>query len=752
MNQKKLKVQAKWHFVAWILILAFLANLSGLLITQPVRAASTLHVASNGTSDATCEDWDHTCDLETALDKAIAGDEIWVASGVYTPTVIRGGGSCPSCTATFQLVDDVAIFGGFAMTETLRTERNFVTNVTVLSGDIEGNDITTQHKVVTDTTKIIGDNIYQVVTGSGTNEGAILDGFTITAGYANGYGEWDNGGGMYVKEGNPTLANIVFSSNKAHDRGGGIYNDSANPILTNVIFQYNNASKGGGGMYNDNSSPTLVNITFDSNTADEGDGGAVYNTSSSPELTNVTFQNNKATTAGGGMYNNNSQPNITNANFESNTATRDGGGIYNTASSSPMLLEITFQHNTARQGGGISNGFDCNSSLNRVTFIGNMANNGGGGMYNTGGSPTLTNVTFSGNIANSDGGAIKNGNGSQPILTNVTFSNNAAPIGSSISNEGESNPLVRNTLFINSTNGNHCNGDSFDTDSNRNQADDTSCGSSSAHSTGIKPGILGNHGGNTYTVPLMPDSSAINAGDNTHCPDSDQRGVPRAKTAADPCDVGAVEVQPAEEFDNPPLAYNDHYTTAPDIPLTISPPNGVLANDLDLEHNELTAEVEDDVDIGTLAFNTDGTFTYTPPPGYTGEAIFTYHANDGRSNSSRAVVTILVSSDANTPPIANPDTYNSPTDTTLVVSLPGILANDTDANSDSLIAILNEDVSVGTLNLYTNGSFTYTPPTDYSGSVSFSYYASDGSNNSEVTTVTINISDEVFIFLPLLTK
>jgi len=97
-----------------------------------------------------------------------------------------------------------------------------------------------------------------VVTGSGTDATAVLDGFIITAGRAYDVPmPKDRGGGMYNESGNPTLTNCTFSLNVAY-RGGGIYNKESNPTCTNCTFNGNVASDGAG-MYNYKSSPTLTN-------------------------------------------------------------------------------------------------------------------------------------------------------------------------------------------------------------------------------------------------------------------------------------------------------------------------------------------------------------------------------------------------------------------------------------------------------------------------------------------------------------
>ena len=91
-------------------------------------------------------------------------------------------------------------------------------------------------------------------------------------------------------------------------------------------------------------------------------------------------------------------------------------------------------------------------------------------------------------------------------------------------------------------------------------------------------------------------------------------------------------------------------------------------------------------------------------------------------------------------PIAVADSYSTTQDTALVQAAPGVLANDTDANSDPLTAVLNANVTHGSLTLNANGSFTYTPTTGYSGPDSFTYHANDGTADSNVVTVSLTVN------------
>ncbi|MDP1546374.1 MAG: choice-of-anchor Q domain-containing protein [Anaerolineales bacterium] len=311
--------------------------------------------------------------LQNALAAASSGDQIWVAEGAYYPDAGQNHINNDR-TETFQLINGVAIYGGFAGTETLLSQRDPAANLTILSGDIDKDDTDTNGNGIiepADGDAIAGSNAYHVVTGGGTNNTAILDGFVITAGHANGASPDSNGGGMSNNSSSPTLASLTFIGNTATN-AGGMYNVSSSPTLTNVTFSDNFGSFYGGGMYNSSfSSPTLTNVTFSGNSAGIG-GGMSNNVSSSPALTNVTFNANSAT-YGGGMSNNvNSSPTLTDVTFSGNTATL-GGGMYN-SSSNPALTNVTFSANSATVGGGMYN--SSSSPTLKNTLIANSASGG----------------------------------------------------------------------------------------------------------------------------------------------------------------------------------------------------------------------------------------------------------------------------------------------------------------------------------------------------------------------------------------
>jgi hypothetical protein len=361
---------------------------------KPLAPTDQILYVSPGGNGTCTTSWSNACELQTALGAAVSDDEIWVQAGTYKPTT----GS--DRTVSFALTDGVAVYGGFTGTEISRKQRNWVTNVTTLSGDIG-------------TAGNISDNSYHVVTGSGTSTTTILDGFTISGGNANTPDLNHLGGGMYNVNGSPTLTNVILIGNIAWF-GGGMYNQDSNPTLVNVTFSENNASFGGG-MRNLDSSPTLANVIFSSNAAMDN-GGGMYNESGSPTLANVTFSGNTANNNGAGMHNLNSSPTLTNVIFSDNTARNNGGGMFSHYGS-PRLTGVTFSGNIVTQrGGGMYNQYN-NPILANVIFSGNTASSSGGGIFNLSSSPTLANVTFYGNMGTTGGGM------SNSSSNNITMAN-----------------------------------------------------------------------------------------------------------------------------------------------------------------------------------------------------------------------------------------------------------------------------------------------------------------------------------------
>jgi hypothetical protein len=349
-------------FCSFILSIA----LVGLLTGTRVSAASTIIYVDGDASGANNGmSWtDAYTDLQEALSSAVSGDQIWVAAGTYKPTA----GTVRS--ATFSLKSGVAIYGGFAGSETLLVERNTAANLTILSGDIG-------------IAGMLGDNSYHVVTSIALDNLALLDGVTITAGNANDIcHNCDWGGGLYNENGDLLVTNVTFENNNGNT-GGGMTSNGGSPSLVNVTFEDNRASNGsGGGMHNEIGNPSLINVTFSGNSAIFG--GGMSNVSASPSFTNVTFSGNDALLWGGGIYNADGSPLFTNVTISANTA---GGGIYN-LSANPVIRTSILYGNTH---GEIVNddsaptviysivqgGYPGEGNINADPLLGRLQDNGG---------------------------------------------------------------------------------------------------------------------------------------------------------------------------------------------------------------------------------------------------------------------------------------------------------------------------------------------------------------------------------------
>jgi VCBS repeat-containing protein len=185
-----------------------------------------------------------------------------------------------------------------------------------------------------------------------------------------------------------------------------------------------------------------------------------------------------------------------------------------------------------------------------------------------------------------------------------------------------------------------------------------------------------------------------------------------------------------------PVAADDSFSINEDTALTSG---GVLANDADADGNALAAALVTGPAHGALVFNSDGSFRYVPDTNYNGVDSFTYRANDGELDSNLATVTINIAA-VNDAPVALGESFSTNEDTALVIVAPGLLANDTDVDGPSLIAVRVTGPSHGTLTLNANGSFVYTPAANYNGPDSFTYRASDGLLTSNLATVTIDVA------------
>ena len=552
------------------------------------------------------------------------------------------------------------------------------------------------------------------------------------------------GGGILAEGGVVTVQNSSISNNMTIYDGAGIQVESDTTLfLQDSSLQSNISGRSGGGVYN-GGLLYVTNTTFQYNEAQEG--GGLFNSyppdGGAPGVATVsesTFDQNQAVFGteafffpgfGGGVFNG-GEITVTHSTLSSNTAENAGGGFANGDIDDPnyptaaaFMMYTTLQGNSSiGNGGGVFNAGDA--QLFNSTLSGNSADMDGGGIHNTfyyvTGTMTIDYATVVSNTADANGDNEGNGGGLYVSMGAVTISDSVLSTNSDLTPAG---------------------------------ADDCGFMSGTAVSGGYN--LLGLNTGCTFAIATdlqnnspMLEPLAYNGGStDTHYPlfgspvldyipsGTNQCNITVVDDQRDSfrpinnlCDIGAVE---ASVF--PPVAVDDVYTTTEDIVLNIAAP-GVLTND----SGALTAVVSDTVSSGTLVFNADGSFTYTPNANFCGVDTFTYYAQNGQIASNLATVTINVIC-FNDAPLAVDDGYTTAQNTNLSIAAPGVLTNDSDLENDPLSALLDTDVAVGTLTLNSDGSFLYAPALDFSGVVTFTYHANDGQADSNIATVTITVT------------
>jgi len=397
----------KYKILSAIVILSMLLGpLADSGWVRPVRAAGNVCYVDDTAAGANSgADWTNAfTDLQLALADVIC-TEIRVAAGTYRPT------SGADRNVTFRLRNNTGIYGGYPNGGGDSADPTL--HETILSGDIGA-------------AGLVDDNSVHVVTGSGTNPTAVLDGFTIRDGNASAI---SFGAAVYIDAGSPRLQHLLITANVA-TAGGGMHFINASPSLNHVTFAANRALLGGG-LSLDGGSPSLTDVIFSRNHApySGGVGGGMHAGTATPLLNRVTFTENDAE-IGGGMYSE-GDARLQQVTFENNHAYSNGGGLY-IWSGSPILTNITFRGNSAAgNGGGIysMNGVPAENSVPRFTnllLVNNSAYEGAGMMNYLGGDAHIFNATIAGNIATS-GGSVMSSVNSSPVFTNVVVWGNPGP-------------------------------------------------------------------------------------------------------------------------------------------------------------------------------------------------------------------------------------------------------------------------------------------------------------------------------------
>lgn len=436
----------QWSDVRHILVVAVMTAAGVGMSSTRVNAFDTIYVRASATGNNDGTSWgDAFTDLQEALVMALPGDEIWVAAGTYRPAGAGG-----SREATFQLLNDVALYGGFAGGETSIEQRDISMNETVLSGDLNANDVpvnpasdccvahstpgcddtacaieicasipecctTSWTAFCAGAANIVcgfcsnggstSDNSHHVVRATSVGLTAILDGFSITAGHDHRTsGDWPNGEGI----------------------GAGLLNNFASPLISNCSFYGNRAWAIGSGIFNRSSSPHIVGCRFFSNNGVNGSGNGLAlgnREGSHPLVSDCLFINNIVDGFG------------------------QGGAVYNGDGSAPIFIASQFIHNAATHGGALSNENQSVLTMINCTMNGNSAVgfNGGAIRLGVGTTAHLINCTFSGNTSVGLGGALFSDESNFELL-GCTLSHNLASQSGGIS-ASFSTVQIKNSVF-----------------------------------------------------------------------------------------------------------------------------------------------------------------------------------------------------------------------------------------------------------------------------------------------------------------
>ncbi len=332
---------------------------------------------------------------------------------------------------TFTLSDGVELYGGFLGTETALDQRNPEDNPTVLSGDINQDDVYGA-VVWYSGWNVTTPNSHHIMSGVGLSRSTVIDGFTFEAGYVGIGGGASylshSGGGLFLENSSPTVRQCLFRRNLASSgRGGAIYTSGGHPLISDCIFDENYAYLGRGAAIaiNEGGNLTVISSSFTNNFMKGADiaqalGGAIYSDvqAGTVRVLECSFTDNTATTVyatgqnpnyGGAIYSAGDSLQVYNSIFTGNESHIGGaiavfsnllmvntvmsenvafaldgsffsfgdrgGAIYfiGTAADGSVIANSTIVNNSAGEGAGINNPIDEPFLLHNSIVYGNVA-------------------------------------------------------------------------------------------------------------------------------------------------------------------------------------------------------------------------------------------------------------------------------------------------------------------------------------------------------------------------------------------
>lgn len=409
-----------------------------------------VNLNASGTNDGSS--WENAfTDLQSALDQTETS-EIWVAEGTYYPPEQEG-------MRSFICSHSAAIYGGFSGTETQIEERNYESNLTIIDGDIEGDD-------VTDLMLNRDDNAQHLVYFSGIENSVAIDGFILRNGatsFVDNDIEIELRGGAIYSQSELTVLNCRFENNIAY-RGGAICVDQSPALIENCSFNNNMSIAQGIVLFDNCDGPMVFECSFENNQVVRGciytlDGGqsiidqcefnfneialdgwggvAIFNWNSpNSMITNSSFNSNIGGNASGIYLDGRElgdevQASIENCIFENNTQTDYGGCVYAWRSNYEMRA-CEFTGNSAPNSACFYNG-NSEFLIETTSFITNTSEFGGAGAnYNEETRGTFIDCDFLFNEGLTSGGACMVGFKANVDFENCFFEANNARWGGAV--------------------------------------------------------------------------------------------------------------------------------------------------------------------------------------------------------------------------------------------------------------------------------------------------------------------------------
>jgi hypothetical protein len=391
---------------------------SACIMNATATAGTIIYVDASAPAGGDGQSWETAfASLQDGLAAAVAGDQVWVAASEYKPAPPNGDRSI-----SFQLKSGVELYGGFAGGETSLDERDWVANSTILSGDLNGDDV----GAIDDDSRL--ENSWRVVVASNTDPTAILDGFVVTAGDTRN-GTVNHGAGIFSEDGAATIRNCTATRNYAAYGVGIASLTVLCPSLTNCVFRENWAyfTGGSGGAIYNAADLELADCVFEANVGKFAAG--LFFRDCAVRLTRCTFRDNVVTNtdgtgAGGGLYIYESATvTADECLFEGNLAGSGAGGavVFGNAT----FTRCVFQNNGAGNVGAPALAVADSTVAIDCIFRGNTSS-GVGAVFVQSGPATLINCLLTGNSAEDSGAALAALAAGTTMLINCTISNNSA--------------------------------------------------------------------------------------------------------------------------------------------------------------------------------------------------------------------------------------------------------------------------------------------------------------------------------------